>query len=108
MDTEISCASKPLKEVLDGGWLSCGQCLKVHLVLTVGNPCFSPLEFADPPPLILPVVASNEREEKEEAPVVPLSDPPKTLIQWAVLILNTPDPILKVRSFHKVEAKVLV
>jgi len=28
--------------------------------------------------------------------VMPLENPPETLMQWAALILNTPDPILKV------------
>ncbi|KDR72901.1 hypothetical protein GALMADRAFT_125747 [Galerina marginata CBS 339.88] len=60
-------------------------------------------EFADPPPpistaktpFLLPVV--------ENEPVVPLVEAPKTLMQWAVLILNTPNPTLKVeRTRHAV------
>lgn len=36
-------------------------------------------------------------------PIVPESDPPKTLIQWAVLILNTSHPQLKIeRTRHVV------
>jgi hypothetical protein len=63
--------------------------------------------FADPPPLrntasILPVI-HQERTETNE-PIIPEVDPPRTLIQWAVLILNTPDPTLKVqRTRHAVE-----
>ncbi|KAF9524195.1 hypothetical protein CPB83DRAFT_798192 [Crepidotus variabilis] len=61
-------------------------------------------EFADPPPKtapVLPVVPSAEPREPE--PVVPDNGAPTTLIQWAVLILNTPNPILKVeRTRHAV------
>ena len=32
----------------------------------------------------------------EEEPIVPEHDAPTTLMQWAVLILNTPNPKLKV------------
>ncbi|KIL63753.1 hypothetical protein M378DRAFT_24953 [Amanita muscaria Koide BX008] len=63
-------------------------------------------EFADPPPppLPAPVVAPSELQVvKEPEPILPVSNPPKTLMQWAVLILNTPDPILKVqRTRHAV------
>jgi len=39
----------------------------------------------------------------EREPVVPLVDPPRTLIEWAVLVLNTSDPVLKVeRTRHAV------
>jgi hypothetical protein len=65
----------------------------------------SPLDFADPPPSRHPdtcasitnsdpsgVISVNKVTED----IVP-TPPPTTLIQWAVLILNTPDPVLKVR-----------
>ncbi|KAK1232880.1 hypothetical protein PQX77_003993 [Marasmius sp. AFHP31] len=65
-------------------------------------------EFADPPPQS----KNNEQSQnapteitKEDEPVVPLIDPPKTLMEWAVLILNTPNPMLKVeRTKHAVYA----
>ncbi|KAJ6552065.1 hypothetical protein DFH09DRAFT_1167801 [Mycena vulgaris] len=63
-------------------------------------------EFADPPPLpsqttvVNPVVVNSEVTE----PVIPITDPPKTLMQWAVLILNTANPGLKVmRTRHAVQ-----
>ena len=57
----------------------------------------STTEFADPPPSV-PIqnalkVSSTEAREVE--PLVP-SQAPTTLMQWAVLILNTPNPTLKV------------
>ena len=56
-------------------------------------------EFADPPPQgvvdLVPQIAAQEGEDEND-PVVPLSNPPRTLMEWAVLILNTPNPILKV------------
>lgn len=56
-------------------------------------------EFADPPPRhalpLLPVTAAAGSMIEE--PVVPIDNPPKTLMQWAVLILNTPNPTLKVQ-----------
>lgn len=33
---------------------------------------------------------------KDDEPVTPLDNPPSTLMEWAVLILNTPNPRLKV------------
>ncbi|KAF9005137.1 hypothetical protein BDQ17DRAFT_1353890 [Cyathus striatus] len=61
-------------------------------------------EFADPPPQkdtpsVEPRPATAILVEDE--PVVPVDDPPKTLMQWAVLILNTPNPTLKVCRAHK-------
>ncbi|KAF9483718.1 DUF455-domain-containing protein [Pholiota conissans] len=61
-------------------------------------------DFADPPPAVpvrhIPQVLQPE-EPREEEPVVPTTNAPTTLIQWAVLILNTPNPILKVeRTRH--------
>ena len=37
-------------------------------------------------------------EPLEEEPIVPTTGAPTTLMQWAVLILNTADPMLKVRK----------
>jgi hypothetical protein len=59
-------------------------------------------EFADLPLSVQtqstpPQVPSAEVREAE--PVVP-SQAPTTLMQWAVLILNTPNPTLKVRTRH--------
>ncbi|KAF9467573.1 hypothetical protein BDZ94DRAFT_1248447 [Collybia nuda] len=66
-------------------------------------------EFADPPPpstasaaahLPLPPISAPFVDE----PVVPETNPPTTLIQWAVLILNTPNPTLKVqRTRHAID-----
>jgi hypothetical protein len=56
-------------------------------------------EFADPPPApstpLLPSVSSPVIPQDPE-PVVPTDNPPTTLMQWAVLILNTANPTLKV------------
>lgn len=63
-------------------------------------------EFADPPPP--PVNAPIPNQDHtfptlEEEPIVPLDKPPTTLMQWAVLILNTSNPTLKVeRTKHAV------
>lgn len=56
-------------------------------------------EFADPPPPLpdLSHLSISSPEPREPEPVVPVENPPTTLIQWAVLILNTADPMLKVR-----------
>ncbi|TDL24347.1 DUF455-domain-containing protein [Rickenella mellea] len=70
-------------------------------------------EFADPPlppdisKLSLSSNASATPHENnrvgEELEVVPADHPPKTLIEWAVLILNTANPRLKVqRTRHAV------
>ncbi|KAK7682020.1 hypothetical protein QCA50_014984 [Cerrena zonata] len=64
--------------------------------------------FADPPPppLDLSHLSSHSTQATtpaEPEPIVP-DDAPTTLIQWAVLILNTADPMLKVqRTRHAVE-----
>ncbi|KAI0339942.1 DUF455-domain-containing protein [Trametopsis cervina] len=65
--------------------------------------------FADPPPPPLDLshlsLSSKERTPSAPEPVVPLENAPKTLIEWAVLILNTADPTLKVqRTRHAVNA----
>ncbi|KAL1672810.1 hypothetical protein EV122DRAFT_223943 [Schizophyllum commune] len=62
-------------------------------------------EFADPPPRtnISPSVSVPRETDTEDEPVVPVQNPPSTLMEWAVLILNTPDPRLKVeRTRHAV------
>ncbi|CAL1702545.1 unnamed protein product [Somion occarium] len=64
--------------------------------------------FADPPPppldlshLFLSSAEATTPAEPEE--VVPAENMPTTLVQWAVLILNTADPALKVqRTRHAV------
>jgi len=59
------------------------------------------LDFADPPPnptsrdSTSPPPQPTDIQTPQE-PVVPEVDPPTTLVEWAVLILNTPDPTLKV------------
>jgi len=60
------------------------------------------VEFADPPPLIPQAMNSPlpEASTKIEDAIVPIDDAPTTLMQWAVLILNTPNPTLKAR-LHK-------
>ncbi|KAH9850977.1 DUF455-domain-containing protein [Lenzites betulinus] len=65
-------------------------------------------EFADPPPAPLDLshlsISTPSPEPKEPEPVVPVQDPPTTLMHWAVLILNTADPMLKVqRTRHAVQ-----
>ncbi|KAF8914632.1 hypothetical protein CPB85DRAFT_1375422 [Mucidula mucida] len=63
-------------------------------------------EFADPPPTHSsqpPILAPASPVEAQNEPIVP-DDPPKTLMDWAVLILNTPNPTLKVeRTRHAVQ-----
>ncbi|KAF5345069.1 hypothetical protein D9758_010415 [Tetrapyrgos nigripes] len=60
-------------------------------------------EFADPPPP--PDVKELPEHKSTDEPVVPTENPPKTLIEWAVLILNTPNPTLKVeRTRYAVQA----
>ncbi|RDB21957.1 hypothetical protein Hypma_010953 [Hypsizygus marmoreus] len=64
-------------------------------------------EFADPPPqrIIpqLPVTHSSKYASAADEPIVPTTNVPTTLMQWAVLILNTPNPTLKVqRTRHAV------
>ncbi|EJC99452.1 DUF455-domain-containing protein [Fomitiporia mediterranea MF3/22] len=63
-------------------------------------------DFADPPPQRA-VTNSIESSTPDlitlREPVVPIENPPKTLIEWAVLILNTAHPQLKVeRTKHAV------
>jgi hypothetical protein len=60
------------------------------------------LEFADPPHPPISSIKSDIQNECplliEDEPIVPLENPPKTLMQWGVLILNTPNPTLKVSN----------
>ncbi|TFK71034.1 DUF455-domain-containing protein [Pluteus cervinus] len=65
-------------------------------------------EFADPPPEAstfqsrLPLPHVPQATPVDE-PMVPETNPPTTLMQWAVLILNTANPTLKVqRTRHAV------
>jgi len=58
------------------------------------------IEFADPPPtqptaVELPSVPLSSNVEED---IVPIKDPPTTLMEWAVLILNTAHPTLKVEG----------
>ncbi|KAL1712849.1 hypothetical protein EV715DRAFT_212888 [Schizophyllum commune] len=62
-------------------------------------------DFADPPPndAAAPPLSASLSPTAEDEPVVPAQNPPSTLMEWAVLILNTPDPRLKVeRTRHAV------
>ncbi|KAI0310222.1 hypothetical protein OF83DRAFT_1026353, partial [Amylostereum chailletii] len=63
-------------------------------------------EFADPPPPPVDMDMSHltlSEAARDDAPVVPPDNVPKTLVQWAVLILNTSHPTLKVaRTRHAV------
>jgi len=61
------------------------------------------IEFADPQPIPSSKNSNNqdyEAQNKIISPVneevEPLENPPETLMQWAALILDTPNPILKV------------
>jgi len=63
------------------------------------------IEFIDPQPMPSSKNCNNQDYEKQNkiiSPVnegvVPLENPPETLLQWAVLIFDTSDPILKVFS----------
>ncbi|TRM66767.1 DUF455-domain-containing protein [Schizophyllum amplum] len=63
-------------------------------------------EFADPPLRAVDAQdsATLHASNLDEQPLVPLENPPSTLMEWAVLILNTPDPRLKVeRTRHAVQ-----
>ncbi|KAJ3475767.1 hypothetical protein NLI96_g11622 [Meripilus lineatus] len=68
----------------------------------------TPEEFADPPPpppdmtkLRIHEIDNRSQDIVEE--VVPPDNPPKTLMEWAVLILGTANPTLKVqRTKHAV------
>ncbi|EMD31563.1 hypothetical protein CERSUDRAFT_144877 [Gelatoporia subvermispora B] len=62
--------------------------------------------FADPPvqPPDISHLAISSTAPAAEEDIVPKDDAPTTLVQWAVLILNTGNPLLKVqRTRHAVE-----
>jgi hypothetical protein len=98
-----------------------GEWLNYDLFLKVGSQYFlrivrflecsaTPTEFADPPPPVPTNIfpQSQPHELREQDPVVPETDAPTTLMQWAVLILNTPNPTLKVNeSFFFLESPIL-
>lgn len=63
-------------------------------------------DFADPPPN--PTIGAANSPSPQPAdisappePIIPQVDPPTTLVEWAVLILNTPNPTLKVNPFPR-------
>ncbi|KAH7923957.1 DUF455-domain-containing protein [Leucogyrophana mollusca] len=56
-------------------------------------------EFADPPPRPLVKPESEAASVTEGEPIIPTENAPTTLMQWAVLILNTPNPTLKPSLF---------
>lgn len=58
--------------------------------------------FADPPHVVASSIPKNDPLilPKISEDLVPLNGAPSTLMEWAVLILNTPDPVLKVRTFQ--------
>ncbi|KIY71424.1 DUF455-domain-containing protein [Cylindrobasidium torrendii FP15055 ss-10] len=65
-------------------------------------------EFADPPPTCakenIEATAPISMHPVEDEPIVPVDNAPNTLMEWAVLILNTPNPLLKVeRTRHAVQ-----
>ncbi|THH32753.1 hypothetical protein EUX98_g1454 [Antrodiella citrinella] len=64
-------------------------------------------EFADPPPALPDLshlsLSSDEKAKGPPEDIIPAAGAPTTLIQWAVVILNTADPSLKVqRTRHAV------
>lgn len=80
--------------------MSCVQFPKVRsFSATFNQALIYCVEFADPPPAVtiqvLPQVLVP-LEPRDDEPVVPTTGAPTTLMQWAVLILNTPNPTLKV------------
>lgn len=60
------------------------------------------IDFADPPPPVAgPEIDDKNSSSFSDEPIIPEQDPPTTLLEWAVLILNTPHPTLKVaRTRH--------
>lgn len=84
-----------------GAWSSLGLSLRVspewsslHSRVYLGR-----LDFADPPPKAdraSQVALAEPQKLRLTEGVIPTAGAPKTLIEWAVLILNTSDPALKV------------
>lgn len=62
------------------------------------------LEFADPP-MSLANLSLNDTTTDKASPAVDEGPEPKTLLDWAVLILNTPNPELKVRNCSQPQAR---
>lgn len=97
--------SKPPQMVAAGDLWNSGLCQRVRynrhrIVHTLTSALYSP-DFADPPPpppdlSHLSLTSPEDRPKGPPEEVVPTSGAPTTLIQWAVLILNTADPSLKV------------
>lgn len=52
--------------------------------------------FADPPPTLIDTLSTQTDALTLQPDIADIPDP-TTLLDWAVLILNTPDPELKVR-----------
>lgn len=64
------------------------------------------VDFADPPsnPTAGFSTSASPQVTAVSMPselIVPEVDPPTTLVEWAVLILNTPHPILKVSALSR-------
>lgn len=81
-----------LRPVSEGEW-------KTNLNLRRSSNIFQ--EFADPPLLHIRDIKIEEEGEKKDwasSLVEPSENPPKSLLEWAVLILNTPNPKLKVST----------
>lgn len=61
--------------------------------------------FADPPPPAMDLshlsVSSKTRTPAPPESIVPTENVPHTLMEWAVLILKTADPMLKVRVLSR-------
>jgi hypothetical protein len=86
-----------------GKWLNYARCLRVSAAIVQVESasvvdrsiCTTWAEFADPPPR---QSTSSEEQQPHSIPPVPPSDVPEptTLREYAVLILNTPNPELKV------------
>ncbi|KIK91231.1 hypothetical protein PAXRUDRAFT_13888 [Paxillus rubicundulus Ve08.2h10] len=62
-------------------------------------------DFADPPPVSTPPTLPNTATTAvQDEPLVPTGRTPSTLMEWAVVILNTANPTLKVeRTKHAVQ-----
>ncbi|KAG9312269.1 hypothetical protein JVU11DRAFT_7572 [Chiua virens] len=62
-------------------------------------------EFADPPPVVvIPDLPRIQLIAIEDEPLIPTDKTPSTLMEWAVVILNTANPKLKVeRTKHAVQ-----
>ena len=84
------------QEILSGVSLSFDLYLKVSYIPSPGRlPHRRSVEFADQP-LHVRNTSQTQPDPQDTDPVVPISGAPTTLIEWAVLILNTPHPSLKV------------